>query len=77
MLKGKVHGSPACAGKIRQQTPKVAKQEKKKTTTGQAKQQMQYNQCFVNVVPTFGKKKAPVSILICQKNKNNLHIPQQ
>ena len=63
MLKGKVHGSPACARKIREQTPKVAKQEKKKTTTGQAKQQMQYNQCFVNAVPTFGKKKAPVPTL--------------
>ncbi|XP_027482232.2 LOW QUALITY PROTEIN: putative ubiquitin-like protein FUBI-like protein ENSP00000310146, partial [Zalophus californianus] len=58
MLGGKVHGSLARAGKVRGQTPKVAKQEKKKKT-GQAKRWMQYNQRFVNVVPTFGKKKGP------------------
>ncbi|XP_026633388.1 putative ubiquitin-like protein FUBI-like protein ENSP00000310146, partial [Microtus ochrogaster] len=61
MLGGKVHGSLAHAGKVRSQTPKVAKQEKKKKKkkTGQAKRRMQYNRCFVNVVPTFGKKKGP------------------
>ncbi|XP_032748735.1 ubiquitin-like protein FUBI [Rattus rattus] len=59
MLGGKVHGSLARAGKVRGQTPKVAKQEKKKKKTGQAKRQMQYKQCFVNVMPTFGKKKGP------------------
>ncbi|XP_057554193.1 FAU ubiquitin-like and ribosomal protein S30 [Hippopotamus amphibius kiboko] len=57
MLAGKVHGSLARAGKVRGQTPKVAKQEKKKT--GRAKRRMQYNRRFVNVVPTFGKKKGP------------------
>ena len=56
MLRGKVHGSLAHAGKVRGQTPKVAKQEKK---TGRAKRRMQYNRRFVNVVPTFGKKKGP------------------
>ncbi|XP_063652204.1 ubiquitin-like FUBI-ribosomal protein eS30 fusion protein [Pan troglodytes] len=61
MLGGKVHGSLARAGKLRGQTPKVAKQEKKKKKrkkkkTGQAKRRMQYNRRFVNVVPTFGKK---------------------
>ena len=56
MLRGKVHGSLARAGKVRGQTPKVAKQEKK---TGRAKRRMQYNRRFVNVVPTFGKKKGP------------------
>uniref|UniRef100_A0A2R9APK5 40S ribosomal protein S30 n=2 Tax=Pan paniscus TaxID=9597 RepID=A0A2R9APK5_PANPA len=61
MLGGKVHGSLARAGKVRGQTPKVAKQEKKKKKrkkkkTGQAKRRMQYNRRFVNVVPTFGKK---------------------
>ncbi|CAI9158923.1 unnamed protein product, partial [Rangifer tarandus platyrhynchus] len=35
MLGGKVHGSLACAGKVRGQTSKVAKQEKK--STGRAK----------------------------------------
>ncbi|XP_061272562.1 ubiquitin-like FUBI-ribosomal protein eS30 fusion protein [Bos javanicus] len=59
MLGGKVHGSLARAGKVRGQTPKVAKQEKKKKKTGRAKRRMQYNQCFVNVLPTFGKKKGP------------------
>ncbi|XP_057579197.1 ubiquitin-like protein FUBI [Hippopotamus amphibius kiboko] len=56
MLGGKVHGSLAHAGKVRGQTPQVAKQEKKKKKTSRAKRRMQYNWCFVNVVPTFGKK---------------------
>ncbi|KAK9391323.1 ubiquitin-like fubi and ribosomal protein S30 [Crotalus adamanteus] len=59
MLGGKVHGSLARAGKVRGQTPKVAKQEKKKKKTGRAKRRMQYNRRFVNVVPGFGKKKGP------------------
>ncbi|XP_051010586.1 FAU ubiquitin-like and ribosomal protein S30 [Acomys russatus] len=59
MLGGKVHGSLARAGKVRGQTPKVAKQEKKKKKTGRPKRRMQYNRRFVNVVPTFGKKKGP------------------
>lgn len=59
MLGGKVHGSLARAGKVRGQTPKVAKQEKKKKKTGRAKRRMQYNRRFVNVVPSFGKKKGP------------------
>ncbi|KAL0967684.1 hypothetical protein UPYG_G00255560 [Umbra pygmaea] len=56
---GKVHGSLARAGKVRGQTPKVEKQEKKKKKTGRAKRRIQYNRRFVNVVPTFGKKKGP------------------
>ncbi|KAK3542260.1 hypothetical protein QTP86_021461 [Hemibagrus guttatus] len=56
---GKVHGSLARAGKVRGQTPKVDKQEKKKKKTGRAKRRIQYNRRFVNVVPTFGKKKGP------------------
>ncbi|XP_069805845.1 ubiquitin-like FUBI-ribosomal protein eS30 fusion protein [Dendropsophus ebraccatus] len=59
LLGGKVHGSLARAGKVKGQTPKVAKQEKKKKKTGRAKRRMQYNRRFVNVVPTFGKKKGP------------------
>ncbi|TEA24709.1 hypothetical protein DBR06_SOUSAS48110002 [Sousa chinensis] len=55
MIGGKVHGSMASARKIRGQTSKVAKQEKKKM--GWAKRHIQYNWCFVNIVPTFGKKK--------------------
>uniref|UniRef100_A0A452VBC4 Uncharacterized protein n=1 Tax=Ursus maritimus TaxID=29073 RepID=A0A452VBC4_URSMA len=56
-LGGKVHGSLARAGKVRGQTPKVAKEEKKKT--GWAKRRMQYNRRFVNVVPIFGRRKGP------------------
>ena len=56
---GKVHGSLARAGKVRGQTPKVAKQEKKKKETGRAKKRLQYNRRFVNVVVGAGKKKGP------------------
>uniref|UniRef100_A0A4X2LUU2 Ubiquitin-like domain-containing protein n=1 Tax=Vombatus ursinus TaxID=29139 RepID=A0A4X2LUU2_VOMUR len=42
MLGGKVHGSLARAGKVRGQTPNVAKQEKKKKT-GRAQRRMQDN----------------------------------
>merc|ERR1711931_596489 len=59
LLGGKVHGSLARAGKVRGRTPKVDKQEKKKKKTGRAKRRIQYNRRFVNVVPTFGKKKGP------------------
>ncbi|XP_063323994.1 ubiquitin-like FUBI-ribosomal protein eS30 fusion protein [Pelmatolapia mariae] len=59
LLGGKVHGSLARAGKVQGQTPKVDKQEKKKKKTGRAKRRIQYNRRFVNVVPTFGKKKGP------------------
>jgi len=58
---GKVHGSLARAGKVKGQTPKVEKGEKKKKKTGRAKRRMQYNRRFVNVVATFGRKKGPNS----------------
>lgn len=38
---GKVHGSLARAGKVRGQTPKVAKQDKKKNPRGHAHKKMQ------------------------------------
>lgn len=56
---GKVHGSLARAGKVRGQTPKVDKQDKKKQPKGRAKKRMQYNRRFVNVVVGFGKKRSP------------------
>ena len=58
---GKVHGSLARAGKVKGQTPKVAKQErKKKPLTGRAKRRMQYNRRFVNVVAgPGGRRKGP------------------
>jgi small subunit ribosomal protein S30e len=54
---GKVHGSLARAGKVRGQTPKVEKQEKKKSPRGRAKKRMQYNRRYVNVVTGMGGKK--------------------
>jgi len=45
---GKVHGSLARAGKVRGQTPKVEKQEKKKDARGRAHKRILYNRRFVN-----------------------------
>ena len=43
-----VHGSLARAGKVKSQTPKVEKQEKKKVPKGRAKKRMLYNRrCVV------------------------------
>ncbi|XP_034252785.1 uncharacterized protein LOC117652177 [Thrips palmi] len=61
LLGGKVHGSLARAGKVKGQTPKVEKQEKKKKRTGRAKRRIQYNRRFVNVVPGFGRRRGPNS----------------
>lgn len=57
-----MHGSLARAGKVRNQTPKVEKAEKKKQPVGRAKKRIQYNRRFVNVVtnPT-GKRVGPNS----------------
>ena len=52
-----VHGSLARAGKVKGQTPKVEKQEKKKLPTGRAKKRMLYNRRFVNVVAGVGGKR--------------------
>ncbi|CAL0313743.1 unnamed protein product [Lupinus luteus] len=58
---GKVHGSLARAGKVRGQTPKVAKQDKKKKPRGRAHKRLQYNRRFVTAVVGFGKKRGPNS----------------
>ena len=59
---GKVHGSLARAGKVKGQTPKVDKAEKKKKRAGRCKRRLQYNKMFVNVVlGAGGKKKGPNS----------------
>lgn len=60
-IAGKVHGSLARAGKVRGQTPKVAKQDKKKKPKGRAYKRVQYNRRFVTAVVGFGKKKGPNS----------------
>jgi len=58
---GKVHGSLARAGKVKGQTPKVAKQEKRKKKSGRAKRRLQYKQRFVNKVASFGRRRGPNS----------------
>ncbi|KAG0203970.1 hypothetical protein BGX28_003938 [Mortierella sp. GBA30] len=55
--RGKVHGSLARAGKVKSQTPKVAKQEKKKKLTGRAKKRDTYKRRFVNVTNAPGGKR--------------------
>uniref|UniRef100_U5EXC7 Putative 40s ribosomal protein s30 n=1 Tax=Corethrella appendiculata TaxID=1370023 RepID=U5EXC7_9DIPT len=59
LIGGKVHGSLARAGKVKGQTPKVEKQEKKKKRTGRAKRRIQYNRRFANVVASFGRRRGP------------------
>lgn len=54
---GKVHGSLARAGKVKNSTPKKEKQEKKKLATGRAKKRIQYNRRFVNIVTAPGGKR--------------------
>lgn len=44
-----MHGSLARAGKVRGQTPKVQKQDKKKQPKGRAMKRIKYNRRFVNV----------------------------
>lgn len=52
---GKQHGTLAKAGKVKKQTPKVAKMEKKRPLTGRALKRKQYQKRFADVVP--GQKK--------------------
>ncbi|KAI7785828.1 40S ribosomal protein S30-B [Diaporthe eres] len=59
---GKVHGSLARAGKVKSQTPKVEKQEKKKTPKGRAKKRLTYTRRFVNVQLTGGKRKVRLAL---------------
>jgi len=62
LLGGKVHGSLARAGKVRAQTPKVDKTEKKKKKRGRAWRRQQYNKRYVNVqVSGPGRKRGPNS----------------
>lgn len=48
-------------GKVKGQTPKVEKQEKKKKKTGRAKRRIQYNRRIVNLVPSYGRRRGPNS----------------
>ena len=59
---GKVHGSLARAGKVRNQTPKVPKQDdKKRIPAGRARKRMKYNLRFKMAVAPGGKKVGPNS----------------
>ena len=57
---GKVHGSLARNGKVRNQAPKVAAQERaKKKVAGRAMKRIQFNRRVVNVDPNDKRKKGP------------------
>jgi len=57
---GKVHGSLARAGKVKNQTPKQPKQESAgKQPRGRAKKRLLYNRRYVNAVATMGRRVGP------------------
>jgi small subunit ribosomal protein S30e len=53
---GKQHGTLAKAGKVRKQTPKVAKVEKRRKTLGRALKRKQYQKRYANAVLAPGQK---------------------
>jgi small subunit ribosomal protein S30e len=55
---GKQHGTLAKAGKVKKQTPKVAKQEKRRNVRGRALKRKNFQKRFANVVPG-QKRKSP------------------
>jgi small subunit ribosomal protein S30e len=62
---GKVHGSLARAGKVKNQTPKVAKaDDKKKGASGRKKKRITYNRRFLTqaVAPGMKYKANPQNI---------------
>ena len=66
-----MHGSLARAGKVRGQTPKVAKQDKKKQPKGRAMKRIKYNRrfvtagaCSLSAPGTPGVKRTPVSVVV-------------
>jgi len=50
ILTGKVHGSLSRAGKVKGQTPKVEKQDKKKKPKGRAFQHLKYKKKFQKIM---------------------------
>jgi small subunit ribosomal protein S30e len=59
-IQGKVHGSLARAGKVRGQTAKVEKKDKRKQLRGRAYKRLLYNRRFVSIVGgafTFGRRR--------------------
>ena len=79
---GKVHGSLARAGKVRGQTPKVQKQDKKKQPKGRAMKRIKYNRRFVNVGERTGLCVHPAQLTaraegcICRLYAFQLLVPQ-
>ena len=64
-----MHGSLSRAGKVKNQTPKVPKQEKKnKNVLGRAKKRIQFNRRFVNVVVAVGGRRPG-------PNKQEVRVP--
>ena len=60
VILGKVHGSMARAGKVRNQTPKVEKTERaKKRVTGRARKRLQYKKRILGVDLNDKRKKGP------------------
>jgi small subunit ribosomal protein S30e len=57
---GKHHGSLAKAGKVRKQTPKVAKQDKAKKPRGRAYKRVLYQNKF-NLIGSVKSRKTPNS----------------
>ena len=57
---GKVHGSLTRNGKVRNQAPKVEKQERaRKLVVGRAKKRLQYKKRIESVDPNDKRKKGP------------------
>ncbi|KAJ2756152.1 40S ribosomal protein S30, partial [Coemansia nantahalensis] len=54
---GKVHGSLARAGKVKNQTPKVERQEHAKKATGRAKKREMYNRRIIGPFATVNGKR--------------------
>ena len=59
------HGGLANAGKVRKQTPKVAKQPKSRSLTGRAAKRVQYKKYFTsNMLMINNRKVGPNSFLL-------------
>jgi small subunit ribosomal protein S30e len=58
---GKQHGSLSRAGKVKGQTPKVEKKDKRKEPRGRAKKRMLFNRRFSSKVVPGAKKVGPNS----------------
>ena len=67
---GKQHGTLAKAGKVRKQTPKFAKQEKKRRPTGRSLKRVKFDKNFTPIAPG-QKKRSP------NWNAGNPEVPKK